>query len=409
VPEFAGLGNIFKHPTPDLDANLAASRAGGPAAPFASVFVSCCDGREAARPAPADAAAAAAAAAGGGGAQQAAGAGGGATTAAGAAGGGGGGVSTLQVAAPTDYSWFEPWAGTAWRRRGSPPGYDDLKAQIGGRLSQELGAAGGSEGRGTGCATVLRAPCPACKLGTPARHLLAAAPDPLARSTPTPRRRRDLPGPARPRGGVRGVDAAVDRVLQPLAARRLVSGSGGRGAPLGRPRAPRASPCACPWQVKEGLLSHRPAWVAHCPPRSHPRSQSYGISATPARFARDLGRGFGPRTPVPGLVRARAGAPAPRRPPEPRRRARLLPAASHLKGPSVRPHPPHPPPPRPRPPRPAPPPPAPSTCQARTSWATASRRPCSAASSRRRPRAGRASCWGWGRRSSAGRSGDNIQ
>jgi all-trans-retinol 13,14-reductase len=107
VPEFAGIGNIHKHHSSDLDGDFDRHMA-DPDAPMPCVFMSCCDGREKVSFAGSSSSSSSS-----------------------------GNVSTLQVATLGHFNAFERWAGTEWRKRGD--GYKEQKQQLQERLLEQLG------------------------------------------------------------------------------------------------------------------------------------------------------------------------------------------------------------------------------------------------------------------------------
>jgi all-trans-retinol 13,14-reductase len=107
VPEFAGIGNIHKHYSSDLDGDFDRHMA-DPSAPMPCVFMSCCDGREKVAFAGSNSSSSSS-----------------------------GNVSTLQVATVGHFNAFERWAGSDWRKRGD--GYKEQKQQLQEQLLKELG------------------------------------------------------------------------------------------------------------------------------------------------------------------------------------------------------------------------------------------------------------------------------
>jgi all-trans-retinol 13,14-reductase len=110
VPEFAGIGNIHKHYSSDLDGDFDRHMA-DPSAPMPCVFMSCCDSREKVSFA--------------------------GSSSSSSDSGSSFNVSTLQVATVGHFNAFERWAGSDWRKRGD--GYKEQKQQLQEQLLKELG------------------------------------------------------------------------------------------------------------------------------------------------------------------------------------------------------------------------------------------------------------------------------
>lgn len=122
VPEFQGFGTLRVYPSADHDGNCDRYMA-DPDAPSPIIEICCHDGREhIMTDNPAGAAAAAAAAA---------------ASSSSSSNKGSGGVSTIQVIAGANYSWFEEWTGTKWHQRGE--GYEAFKQKLQAKLMQRLG------------------------------------------------------------------------------------------------------------------------------------------------------------------------------------------------------------------------------------------------------------------------------
>jgi all-trans-retinol 13,14-reductase len=123
VPEFAGIGNIHKHHSADMDGDFERHMADA-SAPMPCVFMSCCDSREKMSFAGSSSSSNSS------------------NSSNSSSGSGGGGssrpqVSTLQVATVGHFEAFEPWAGSEWRKRGDD--YKEQKQQLQERLMEQLG------------------------------------------------------------------------------------------------------------------------------------------------------------------------------------------------------------------------------------------------------------------------------